>query len=53
MLVLSRKTNEVIKLGNAIEITIVRVAGNKVRLGIKAPSDIPVLREELTKSETD
>ncbi len=36
MLVLSRKTNEVIKLGNAIEITIVRVAGNKVRLGIKA-----------------
>ena len=49
MLVLSRKKSEKIKLGDAIEITVVRVSGNKVRLGIQAPPDIPVLREELGK----
>jgi carbon storage regulator len=49
MLVLSRKKSEKIKLGDAIEITIVRVCGNKVRLGIQAPADVAVLREELNK----
>jgi carbon storage regulator len=49
MLVLSRKKSEKIKLGDAIEITIVRVCGNKVRLGIQAPADVAVLREELSK----
>jgi len=49
MLVLSRKKSEKIKLGDGIEITIVRVCGNKVRLGIQAPPDVAVLREELNK----
>lgn len=49
MLVLSRKKSEKIKLGDSIEITIVRISGNKVRLGIHAPPDIEVLREELQK----
>lgn len=49
MLVLSRKKSEKIKLGDSIEITIVRVCGNKVRLGIQAPSDVAVLRRELSK----
>lgn len=49
MLVLSRKKSEKIKLGDSIEITVVRVCGNKVRLGIQAPADVPVLREELDK----
>ncbi len=47
MLVLSRKETQRIKLGDSIVVTVVRVSGDKVRLGIEAPSDILVLREEL------
>jgi carbon storage regulator len=47
MLVLSRKEGERVKLGDAIVITVVGVSGDKVRLGIKAPSEVVVLREEL------
>jgi carbon storage regulator len=47
MLVLSRKQSERIRLGKDIVVTVVRVAGDKVRLGIEAPADIVVLRDEL------
>jgi carbon storage regulator len=47
MLVLSRKERERIKLGDSIIITVVRVSGDKVRLGIEAPADMLVLRDEL------
>ncbi|HEY2881477.1 MAG TPA: carbon storage regulator [Pirellulales bacterium] len=47
MLVLSRKQSERIRLGRDIVVTVVRVAGDKVRLGIEAPSDVLVLRDEL------
>ena len=47
MLVLSRRERERIKLGETIVVTVVRVSGDKVRLGIEAPSDMRVLREEL------
>ena len=47
MLVLSRKERQRIKLGESIVVTVVRVSGDRVRLGIEAPSDIVVLREEL------
>src|SRR6185369_8953232 len=47
MLVLSRREKERIKLGDSIVVTVVRVAGDKVRLGIEAPADILVLRDEL------
>ena len=47
MLVLSRKESERIRLGDSIVVTVVRVAGDKVRLGIEAPSDMLVLRDEL------
>jgi carbon storage regulator len=47
MLVLSRKENERIRLGDEIVVTIVRVVGDKVRLGIQAPPHILVLRDEL------
>jgi len=47
MLVLSRKESERIKLGDSIVVTVVRVSGDKVRLGIEAPSNILVLRDEL------
>ena len=47
MLVLSRKEGERIKLGDSIIITVVGVSGDKVRVGVEAPSDVIVLREEL------
>jgi carbon storage regulator len=53
MLVLSRKESEKIRLGDDIIITVVRVAGDKVRLGIEAPSHVPVLRRELKRFESD
>ena len=48
MLVLSRKERERIRVGDSIVVTIVRVAGDKVRIGIEAPPDVIVLRDELT-----
>lgn len=47
MLVLSRQKNESIKIGNTIQVTVVDIRGDKVRLGIEAPKDIPVHREEI------
>lgn len=52
MLVLSRKEKEGIRLGDSIVIKVVRVSGDKVRLGIEAPADVVVLREELQSLET-
>lgn len=49
MLVLSRKQTERIRLGDSIVVTVVRVTGDKVRLGIEAPPDVVVLREELQR----
>ena len=51
MLVLSRKQSQRIRLGDSIVITVVRVAGDKVRLGIEAPRDMLVLRDELESHE--
>ncbi|GAA4460904.1 carbon storage regulator [Novipirellula rosea] len=47
MLVLTRKLDEKIQIGNDITITLVRVQGNTVRIGIEAPRDIRVIRAEL------
>jgi carbon storage regulator len=47
MLVLSRRENERIQLGDSIVLTVVKVAGDRVRLGIEAPSDVLILRTEL------
>ena len=47
MLVLSRKESERIRLGDSIIVTVVRVSGDKVRLGIEAPPNVLVLRDEL------
>jgi len=53
MLVLSRKVGELIQLGNQITVTLVKIQGNTVRLGIEAPPSMTVVREELTKRATD
>ncbi len=47
MLALSRKSNESIIIGNDIEITVLEVKGEQVKIGIKAPKSIPVYREEV------
>jgi carbon storage regulator len=47
MLVLSRQRDESIMIGDDVEITIVDVRGDKVRLGITAPKEIPVHRREI------
>ena len=47
MLVLSRKNNESIVIGDGIVVTIVEIRGDKVRLGIEAPKEVPVHRREV------
>ena len=47
MLVLSRREKERIRLGDEIVVTVVRLDGDRVRLGIDAPPDVIVLRDEL------
>ena len=47
MLVLTRKQNEKIRIGDSITITVLRMKGKAVRLGIEAPHDISVIRGEL------
>jgi len=53
MLVLSRKKDESIVLDGQIEITVLKIKGNTVRLGIKAPSNIKVLRGELSPFDVE
>jgi carbon storage regulator len=51
MLVLSRKLGEKIVIGNNISITVIDIDRGKIRLGIEAPRDIPVYRQELLASQ--
>jgi carbon storage regulator len=48
MLVLSRKPGERILIGDKIAITVVRIAPGIVRIGVEAPEELPILREELS-----
>ena len=52
MLVLSRKRNESIVINNNITITVVDVRGDKVRLGIQAPKEMPIHRPEIHQAIT-
>ena len=47
MLVLSRKVKETLVIDNKIKVTVVAVDGDKVKLAIEAPKDIPILRQEV------
>ena len=51
MLVLTRKLQEKIRIGNDITITVLRVKGNSVRIGVEAPRDVRVIRGELARFE--
>ncbi len=47
MLVLTRKTNQSIMIGDDIEVSVLAIMGEKVRIGISAPRDVPVFRQEV------
>ncbi|MBE5825959.1 MAG: carbon storage regulator CsrA [Butyrivibrio sp.] len=47
MLALSRKKNEAIVINNNIEITVLDIRGDQIKLGISAPKDIPIYRKEV------
>ncbi len=47
MLVLTRKSNQSIMIGDDIEVSVLSVMGEKVRIGIQAPQEIPVFRKEI------
>ena len=47
MLALSRKKNEALVINNNIEITVLEIKGEQVKLGISAPKDVPVYRKEV------
>ena len=49
MLVLSRKVGERIRIGDEVTVTVVRISGGGVRLGIEAPAELSIIREELHK----
>lgn len=51
MLILTRKKNETIFIGDGVSITVLRVSGSKVRLGISAPKELRVMRIELENTE--
>ena len=47
MLVLTRKSNQSIMIGDEIEVSVLAIMGEKVRIGIQAPRDVPVFRKEV------
>ncbi len=53
MLVLTRKTNQSIMIGDDVEVSVLAVSRDKIRLGITAPRDVPVFRKEVYLSIKD
>ena len=47
MLILSRKTNQKIRIGDSIELTVIEVRGDQVKIGVEAPRSVKVFREEI------
>ena len=47
MLILSRKVGETLMIGDAVTVTVLAVKGNQVRIGVNAPKDVAVHREEI------
>lgn len=53
MLVLSRKLGEKVVIGQNIVLTVVKIDRNQIRLGIEAPSDVSIYREEIAPKKAD
>ena len=53
MLVLSRKLGQRFQVGHDVRVTIVKIDRNSVRIGIEAPADVTVYREEIVPAEAD
>jgi carbon storage regulator len=49
MLILTRRVGETVVIGNDVDVTVLGIKGNQVRLGVKAPREISVHREEIYK----
>lgn len=49
MLILTRRINEALRIGDDVSITVLEIKGNQVRLGINAPKEVSVHREEIYK----
>lgn len=47
MLALSRKVNESIMIGNDIEVTVLEIKGDQIKIGINAPKSVPIYRKEI------
>lgn len=47
MLILTRKVGETLMIGDQVEVTILSIKGNQVRIGVNAPKEVPVHREEI------
>ena len=47
MLILTRKTNEKIKIGNEITLSIIEIRGEQVKIGVEAPKEVKVFRQEV------
>ena len=47
MLILTRRVGETLKVGNDVDVTVLGVKGNQIRIGIKAPKNVAVHREEI------
>jgi len=52
MLILTRRANERLFIGDGISLVVLSIDNNRVKLGIEAPSDIPILREEIVDDVT-
>jgi len=51
MLVLARKKNESIRIGDHVELKVIGIRGNRIRLGIETPPEVSVMREELLEGD--
>jgi carbon storage regulator len=47
MLILTRRVGETLNIGNDVTVTVLGIKGNQIRLGVSAPKDVPVHREEI------